>query len=198
MMHRFLAAAAAGLLALPVYALSTDRDQPIEVHADQFNGDEVHQTAIYTGNVTVDQGSMNLRGARLELRITPKGYRRITVTGAPARFKQKRDPDPKRPNVDEWAHAEALTIIYDEETDTVILQQRAKISRTENGAQKDMTQGEKIVYDMRFARSSVDGGVVNGKKQRVTTIIAPRNNSKNAPKRSGAELSSSPALSSGH
>ena len=80
----------------------------------------------------------------------------------------------------------------------MILQQRAKISRTENGVQKDMTQGEKIVYDMRFARSSVDGGVVNGKKQRVTTIIAPRNNSKNAPKRSGAELSSSPALSSGH
>ena len=80
------------------------------------------------------------------------------------------------------------------ETDTVTLTGGAKLSRTENGQQKDMTQGEKIVYDMRFARSSVDGGVVGGKRQRVTTIIAPRSN-KNAAPRDGASLSSTETLS---
>ena len=63
-------------IAAPTWALSTDKSQPIEVHADQFNGDEVKQTAVYSGNVVVDQGSMNLTGARLDLAITPKGYRR--------------------------------------------------------------------------------------------------------------------------
>lgn len=193
-MQKFIVAAIAAAFVSPVFALATDREQPIEVHADQFNGDEVKQTAVYSGNVSVDQGSMNLLGARLELRITPKGYRQATITGSPARFKQQRDPNPKTPNIDEWVHAQASRIVYDEETDTVTLTGGAKLSRTENGQQKDMTQGEKIVYDMRFARSSVDGGVVGGKRQRVTTIIAPRSN-KNAAPRDGVSLSSTETLS---
>lgn len=193
-MQKILLAAIAVALASPVFALSTDRDQPIEVHADQFNGDEVKQTAVYSGNVSVDQGSMNLLGARLELRITPKGYRQATVTGSPARFKQQRDPNPKTPNIDEWIHAQASRIVYDEETDTITLTGGAKLSRTENGQQKDMTQGQKIVYDMRYARSVVDGGVVDDKRQRVTTIIAPRTNKNPAP-RDGAALSSAESLS---
>lgn len=193
-MQKLLLAALAAVFVSPVLALSTDREQPIEVHADQFNGDEVKQTAVYSGNVSVDQGSMNLLGARLELRITPKGYRQATVIGSPARFKQQRDPNPKTPNVDEWIHAQADRIVYDEETDTVTLTGGAKLSRTENGQQKDMTQGQKIVYDMRYARSIVDGGVVDGKRQRVTTIIAPRTNKSTAP-RDGASLSSAETLS---
>ena len=89
-------------IAAPTWALSTDKSQPIEVHADQFNGDEVKQTAVYSGNVVVDQGSMNLTGARLDLAITPKGYRRATITGSPARFKQQRDPKTK--GVEEWVY----------------------------------------------------------------------------------------------
>ena len=137
---------------------------------------------------------MKLLGARLELRITPKGYRQATVTGSPARFKQQRDPNPKTPNIDEWIHAQASRIVYDEETDTITLTGGAKLSRTENGQQKDMTQGQQLVYDMRYARSVVDGGVVDGKRQRVTTIIAPRTNKNPAP-RDGAALSSAESLS---
>ena len=134
-------------IAAPTWALSTDKSQPIEVHADQFNGDEVKQTAVYSGNVVVDQGSMNLTGARLDLAITPKGYRRATITGSPARFKQQRDPKTK--GVEEWVHAHASRITYDEETDKVTLEGKAQLSRSENGQQKDMTSGERIVYDMR-------------------------------------------------
>lgn len=136
-------------IAAPTWALSTDKSQPIEVHADQFNGDEVKQTAVYSGNVVVDQGSMNLTGARLDLAITPKGYRRATITGSPARFKQQRDPKTK--GVEEWVHAHASRITYDEETDKVTLEGKAQLSRSENGQQKDMTSGERIVYDMRNA-----------------------------------------------
>ena len=124
-------------IAAPTWALSTDKSQPIEVHADQFNGDEVKQTAVYSGNVVVDQGSMNLTGARLDLAITPTGYRRATITGSPARFKQQRDPKTK--GVEEWVHAHASRITYDEETDKVTLEGKAQLSRSENGQQKDMT-----------------------------------------------------------
>ncbi len=162
------------LLALePAWALSDDRDQPIEVQADAFYGDEVAQTAVYSGNVVVRQGSMHLTGAKLELRITPKGYRQGTVTGSLSKFRQQRDP--KSPgDPEEWMHAEAGQILYDEETDTITLTGRAKLSRVVSGEEKDMTRGEKIVYDMRTARSRIEGGVVDGQRQRVSTVIAPR------------------------
>ncbi len=176
------------VIAAPTWALNTDKSQPIEVHADKFNGDEVKQTAIYSGNVAVDQGSMNLTGARLELAITPKGYRRATITGSPARFKQKRDPRTK--GIEEWVHASANRIVYDEETDKVTLEGRAQLSRSENGQQKDMTSGERIIYDMRNARSEVN----SGEGKRVTTIIAPRTKSSSDTQRQGAPLSNSTKL----
>ena len=150
--QKFFLAALTAALAAPVFALSTDRDQAIEVHADRFDGDEVKQTAVYTGNVIVDQGSMQITGARLEVRITPKGYRQATVTGA------------------------------------------AYLSRTENGKERDMTERERIVYDMRNARSKVEGSTVKGEKQRVTTIIAPRSNTAPAP-RTGTQLAPAEQLS---
>ena len=145
-MKKLLIAAIAASIASGAWALQSDREQQIEVHADQFNGDEVKQTAVYSGAVVVDQGSMRLTGDVLELRITPKGYRQATITGAPARFRQQRDPDAQNP-VDEWMHAEAKRIVYDEETDKVTLTGGARLSRSENGVEKDMTQGERIVYD---------------------------------------------------
>ena len=191
--QKFFLAALTAALAAPVFALSTDRDQAIEVHADRFDGDEVKQTAVYTGNVIVDQGSMQITGARLEVRITPKGYRQATVTGEPSRFRQQRDPDPKNP-INEWMHARASKIVYDEETDTVTLIGAAHLSRTENGKERDMTEGERIVYDMRNARSKVEGSTVKGEKQRVTTIIAPRSNTAPAP-RTGTQLAPAEQLS---
>lgn len=162
-------------------ALSTDKDQPIEVRADKFNGDEVKQTAVYSGSVQVTQGSMSLRGDRLELRLTPKGYRQATVSGKPAKFRQQKEA--KTRGVEEWINAQADVIKYDEENDVVTLSGSAKLSRTENGVEKDVTQGSRIVYDLRNARSVVEGG----REGRVTTIIAPR--SKTQPQAS-PELSS--------
>lgn len=197
-MKQLLTTALTLTLSASVFALQTDSAQPIAVHADKFNGDEVKQTAIYSGDVVVDQGSIRLTGDRLTLRITAKGYRQATINGNLAKFRQQRDPDPKNP-VDEWVFANARQIVYDEETDTITLTGAARLSRTENGVEKDSTEGEKIIYDMRNARSSVDGAVTSGQRQRVTTIIAPRKNSNNTdakPKaREGATLSSTTTLS---
>lgn len=194
MSTKVLCLLASVLFPLSAFALSTDREQPIEIHADTFNGDEVKQTAVYSGNVIVTQGSMNLLGARLELRLSARGYRQGTVTGNLARFRQQRDP--KTPGVDEWVHAQAERIIYDEEVDTITFDGKARLARSENGVEKDITEGERIVYDMRNARSRVEGGVVNGQKQRVSTIIAPRNNNaKETKSREGADLSNATSLS---
>ena len=156
-------------------ALQSDSSKPIEIAADRFSGDQIQQTAVYSGNVEVRQGSIEIRGDRLELRITPKGYRIGTMTGRLARFKQQRDN--KDPKISEWMHAEAEKLIYNEETDSITLQNRARLSRTENGQLRDEATGHMITYDIRNARSQVVGGTVSGQHQRVTTVIAPRKKS---------------------
>lgn len=173
-MFRYLIGAAlAALLLTTAQAETGDREKPLEITADTFHGDEVTQLAIYTGNVEVHQGTMEILGDKLTLRVLPSGYRVITVEGKPVKMKQRSDP--KTPKVDEWMHATSLQAVYDESKDTVTLLDNAKLDRSENGLIKDSAQGMKIVYNLRTARSYVEGGVVEGRKARVTTILSPRN-----------------------
>ncbi|MDO4936859.1 MAG: lipopolysaccharide transport periplasmic protein LptA [Sutterellaceae bacterium] len=162
------------------YAETADREKPIEITAQDFHGDEVNQTAVYTGNVEVHQGTLEILGARLELTVSPEGYRTITVTGNPVRMKEKRDT--KTQGIEEWVHASSLKAVYDESKDVVTFQDVAKLARSENGLVKDSTAGDKIIYDLRTARSRVEGAVsTEGKRSRVSTVLAPRANQQKAP-----------------
>ncbi len=167
---------AAALLSLTLagaaQAETADRDKPIEINADNFQGDEVQQIAVYTGRVEVHQGTLEILGDKLTVTISPKGYRTITVTGKPVRMKERRDA--RTPGVEEWVHASSLTAVYDEHSDVITLTELAKLARSENGLVKDSSAGEKIVYDLRTARSRVEGAVVEGKRNRVSTVLAPR------------------------
>ena len=190
-----LAAACAAALA---QAESADRNKPIEIVANHFDGDEIKQVAIYTGNVEVHQGTMEILGNKLQLVISPEGYRTLTVWGNPVRMKERRDPKTK--GIDEWVHASSLVAVYEEQKDIVTLIDVAKLARSENGLVKDSTEGDKIIYNLRTARSYVEGKVVEGKRSRVSTVLAPRPKNKQsseaqAPK-SGARapLSGSPRL----
>lgn len=161
-----------------VNAETADRSKPIEINADNFQGDEVKQVAIYTGRVEVHQGTLEILGDKLTVTISPEGYRTITVTGNPVRMKERRDV--KTPGVEEWVHASSLTAVYEEQSDVITLTELAKLARSENGLVKDSSAGEKIVYNLRTARSRVEGAVVEGKRNRVSTVLAPRNQGKQA------------------
>lgn len=174
MMMKKLCAAAllAVVTAGPALALTGDREQPIQITAHSFSGDEVKQTATYTGSVVVHQGTLEILGDRLNLTVSPEGYRTLTVTGNPVRLKEKRDnPNAK---IDEWMHASGAKLVYEEKSDAVTLTTNAKLARSENGIVRDSSQGDTIVYDLRTARSTVKSAVVDGKRTRVTTVLAPR------------------------
>lgn len=198
MVKKIVFLALAALAAQGASALQSDSSKPIEIAADSFSGDQVKQTAIYTGKVEVHQGTLEMHGDRLDLQVNSRGYRNGTMTGKPARFKQQRDN--ADPSVSEWMHAEASKMIYDEEHDTITLIGNAKLTRTENGTLKDSATGQNIVYDMRNARSQAQGGTVSGERQRVTTVIAPRKKDADAspaPKDT-TSLRSADSLKSGH
>ena len=151
------------------YALSSDRNQPIRIQTDHFLGDEIKQTATYTGNVRVDQGTMRLTGKRLELVETAKGYHVGTLTGNLATFRQKRDPRIR--GVEEWISGHAQKIVYEEQTGVITLTGDALVERSENGVIKDRAEGSKIIYDTLRSRTIIQGN----QDGRARTVIAPRN-----------------------
>lgn len=163
-----IATALIALSSSGAWAEAADRNKPIVVESDTFLGDELRQTAVYSGSVTVDQGTMHMTGSRLEMKENAQGYRIGTLTGNLATFRQKRDPKVK--NVEEWIHAKAQTIVYEERTGLVTLIGNAEVQRLENGVMKDRANGSKITYDTVRSRTIIQGN----KQGRASTVIAPR------------------------
>ena len=79
------------LLVLPfqLWALGSDRDQPIEVEADSLEVRESEKIAIYEGNVSLVQGSLELNSDRMVIHFNETNdLTLMQMTGAPAKFRQ--------------------------------------------------------------------------------------------------------------
>ena len=80
------------LLPASALGLSTDREQPIEVEADRLEVRDEENISIYEGNVSLVQGSLQIRSDRLVIHFNEQ--RELTLmemTGNPARLRQLDD-----------------------------------------------------------------------------------------------------------
>ena len=69
-------------LAVPLSALAQNSQAPVEVEADRLDLDQRAGTAVYTGNVDIRHGGMQLRGERVEIERNEAGeLSRATSTG---------------------------------------------------------------------------------------------------------------------
>lgn len=70
-------------------ALSSDRDQPIHIEADNLQIDDNRNISIYQGNVAMQQGSLDIKADRIILHFdNDKNLQWIEISGAPATFNQ--------------------------------------------------------------------------------------------------------------
>jgi lipopolysaccharide export system protein LptA len=80
------------LLPLQLFALSSDRQQPIQVEADSLEMREQENVSIYTGNVHLTQGSLEFRCEQLTLYFDDqKQLTLMEMTGTPVTFRQLDD-----------------------------------------------------------------------------------------------------------
>ena len=135
------------VLAAPVHAEKADREKPMHLEADRVTIDDAKQIATFTGNVLITQGTMILRGERVEVRHDKEGFRHGTVTGNLAYFRQKRD------GVDEYIEAWAERIEHDSRKEKIQLFNRATMKRGD-----DEVRGGYILYDVVTEFYQVDGG----------------------------------------
>jgi len=167
-------AAAFVLSALPAAAEKADRDKPVNLEADRVTIDDAKQLAVFEGNVVLTQGTLQIRGDRMEVRQDKEGFKQGTTWGNPASFRQKRD------GYDEYIEGWAGRIEYDGRVETLQMYTRAQLKRGQ-----DEVRGDYISYDARSEFFQVTGGpktaTPGNPGGRVRAVIQPKSKDKPAP-----------------
>lgn len=105
-------------------ALSTDKNQDIEIESNSVYLDDTRNVGIYTGAVVVVQGSMRITGDKLTIFYTEENeLEKIIVDGQPATFRQL--PDDSKV----YDEAEALVMEYREADNLIILTDKAQVKQ---------------------------------------------------------------------
>lgn len=166
---RSVAIAASMLVfAAPAHAEKSDRGKPIHLEADRVTLDDAKQIANFTGNVVLTQGSMVIRGDRMEVRQDKEGFRQGVTWGNLAYFRQKRE------GVEDFIEGWAERIEYDGRSDKVQMFNRAMMKRGQ-----DEVRGSYISYDANSEFFQVDGGGTKSASAkpgdgRVRAIMQPK------------------------
>lgn len=104
-------------------ALPEDRLQPIRISADKAVRDERRGLTIYSGNVRMEQGTLEIEADTITIyRIQEEGDK-IVAQGQPARLQQQPEPG------EELVRARANTIEYFKLEDRVQLREQATIEQ---------------------------------------------------------------------
>lgn len=196
-MRRRLRAALAVTLMFSAFAAGTaraekaDREKPINIEADRVTVDDAKQIATFIGRVVLTQGTLVIRGDRMEVRQDDQGFKHGTTWGALAYFKQKRD------GYDEYIEGWAERIEYDSRANKMEMFNRALMKKG-----NDEVRGHYISYNANTEFFQVTGGgtkAAAGSDGRVHAVIQPKPKDKPAAitpapsKPAGAAASSQPA-----
>ena len=162
------AIAIAVLLSGPALAERADRNKPIHLEADRVTVDDAKQISTFSGNVVLTQGTMVLRGDRMEVRQDRDGFRQGTVWGNLAYFRQKRE------GYDEHIEGWSERIEYDSRADKLQMFNRAMLKRG-----TDEVRGNYISYDAASEFFQVVGGGTKSASAkpgegRVRAIMQPK------------------------
>lgn len=130
------------------WALSTDKDQPIEIEADSADLDNEKGVTIYRGNVVLIQGTVRMTGDTMTVYFKDDELDTLIMEGKPARYRQLPDDS------EIYDEAEALRMEYYELKSLVILIDKASFK------QEGLSfSGNRIEYDTEHSKVKARGSV---------------------------------------
>lgn len=128
-------------------ALSTDKNQAIEIEADSAELDDRKNVTVYTGNVVVVQGSIRMTGEKMTVHYTDDNdLESVVMVGKPATYKQLPDDS------DIYDEAEALRMEYYSPQSLIVLIDNALVKQ--EGLR---FSGSRIEYDTENSRIKAKG-----------------------------------------
>lgn len=148
------------LLPSPLWALATDREQPIEVEADQLEIREQERVSIYLGNVYLVQGSLEIRADRLVVYFNEANELTLMeATGKPAKLRQLDDNQQE-------IRGRALQIDYTQSESLLELRKSARFSHAGDVIESELIRINTLDSSLKAGSSDTD--------QRVKMLIQPR------------------------
>lgn len=163
----FVACCALALSGAIGHAEKADREKPIHLEADRVTVDDIKQLSTFEGNVVLTQGTLVIRGDRMEVRQDKEGFKYGTTWGNLAYFRQKRE------GVDEYIEGWAERIEYDGRADKVQMFVRASMKRGQ-----DEVRGNYISYDANTDFFQVIGAgkaaASDNPNRRVRAVMQPK------------------------
>lgn len=159
----------------PAFAERADRDKPIQLESDQATVDDANQVSVFTGNVTLIQGTLIIRADKMIVKRDAEGNQYGTAFGNLATFRQKRE------GYDEYVEGWGERLEYDGKADRVQFFKQARLKRGQ-----DEVRGNYISYDGTTEFFQVVGGgkeaaTENNPRGRVRAVIQPKNKASRTP-----------------
>ena len=143
-----------------VFALPSDREQPIYITADHVEIDKAKGFSKYSGQVHIQQGSLDIRGDLVLLYHQNGEVEKVIINGEPASFQQQ----PEKGS--DIVTSNAKRMEYFAKDSRLFLIDDAQVTQGAN-----RFSGEHIEYDIY--RGTVVAKKEEGSKSRVRAIIAP-------------------------
>lgn len=174
MFTRSILALACALVCTFAYAEKADRDKPVNIDADRMTVDDKNKVHIFEGNVTLTQGTLIIRSAKLVVTQDNDGFQRGVATGGAnglAHIRQKRE------GVDEYTDGEAERIEHDSKLDQTELFNRAwvKSGKDEVRGEYIFVDGQTETYRATSGRNGTSAAATGG---RVRAVIMPKKDAK--------------------
>ena len=154
-------------LSSPVWALTSDSKQPLHLEADSAKINNDTGVSVYTGNVKVSQGSMQLLGHIVTIYFKKNKIVKVVSVGDRkhrAFYTEEQEQD--KGHIKAWGD----TIIYNVGSGTIDLQHHAKVTRP-----GEMFTGDFIVYNKQA--QTVNARSSEGNKQRVQIVLQSKSDS---------------------
>lgn len=152
-------------LPLTTVALSTDKEQPIEIESDHAELDSNQNSLTYKGNIRLTQGSILITGDTLTIYFdNNKQPETIIMEGTPSRYRQLPDDS------EHYNEAEAFKVEYYKADHLVIFTGQASMQHAVMSF-----SGNRIEYDSKNGKIKL-GDIDNSDElnnERVKIIIKP-------------------------
>ena len=152
------------LLCPLVVASPKDIQQPITIEADQAVLDEKKQTSIYTGNVVLKQGGIEVKANKITVYTNDGKLQSVVAEGDPVHYQQQQQKE-------EDIRGVSQRMEYEAESKRLLLLDGAELWQGGN-----RFSGQRIQYDPKEEKVIATGdsdGIENG-AQRVQIILQPQ------------------------
>jgi lipopolysaccharide export system protein LptA len=145
-----------------------DKDKPVTIEANTAQLDDKSGLSIYSGNVTITQGSLHITADKVTAYHKKEGISKIVADGNPARYEQAAE------SKDGIVNASANTINYLTDENKIVLTGDATLEQ-----QGNTVQGQNITYDMKRKIGNAGSSVKTSSEEngRVKMVFQPKSTS---------------------